>query len=135
MAEGGSDFQPKGSHLVCVKCLEDNPRNLDLTKFRCTAKDEHRGARNVQVWVWRKEGFLEMFPQKESRPPLRPSPKFITFPGKFKLCYGADRCRGRGCNHPHSIEEMEKWNLIKIQSRSQPNAGTLHKNDLIVIQL
>lgn len=115
MAEGGA-------YLVCVKCLEDNPKNFDhlIQSQQCFL---HQNARKVNVWQWEKEGILEIYPSVSQKPAVRSSPMFLKFPGNFKLCRNVSRPNGcysgEKCNHAHSVEEMEKWNAIKVASESR----------------
>ena len=100
----------RGSHLVCMRCLEDNPRESNLTRIQCANKKEHQGIKHVRVWWWNTEEILELYPP-ERAPPMRPSPARIRFLDKLVLCDGpgSRRCRGDGCTHPHSIREKEMW--------------------------
>ena len=110
--------------IVCIKCLEDNPRNFTLMTQICTSQHpSHSDSRQVRVWKWRKnrEGILEIYPSVHDKPAVRPRPMFLKFSGKFKLCRKAtsNGCRKRDCNYAHSVEEMERWNAIKAQNKSR----------------
>ena len=106
-------------YFVCLKCLEDNPRNFELTTRKCISQDAHLNSRSVRVWEWRHNGILEIYPSVNDKPVVRPQPMFLNFSGNFKLCHKAtsNGCRNRACNHAHSVEEMERWNAIKAQPR------------------
>ncbi len=112
---------------VCVKCLEENPRNLQLMQLQCINKGEHFKEKYVHVWIWKSEGILELYPRRQERPPVRSNPGFVQFYGKFRLCYGVydlpqSQClKPSNCNHAHSVEEMERWNE-KFKSESSMHA-------------
>lgn len=124
----------KGSHLVCVRCLENNPRNLSLLHHQCIDKVSHGEQNQARVWILQNEGTLELYPDMEERPTVRSKPIFLNFRGKFKLCYKATRyvveqCQlGEKCNHAHSVKELEIWNKLKFPTRCQlgPESGIYH---------
>lgn len=116
---------------VCVKCLEDNPRNFMLMTQICI--NQHPAhSHKVRVWKWQNnlEEILEIYPSVHDKPDIRPQPilMFLNFHGNFKLCHDAATsygCRlGDKCYHAHSVEEMERWNTLKAQSKSQQASQT-----------
>ena len=100
----------RGSHLVCVRCLEEKPRDSNLTRIQCANKEEHQGIKHFRVWWWSREEILELYPPGRA-PPIRPVPDRIRFLDRLVLCDGpgSRRCRGDACSHPHGVQEKELW--------------------------
>ena len=100
----------RGSHIVCVRCLEEKPRESNLTRIQCANKEEHQDIKHLRVWWWWRQGILELYPPGRA-PPIRPVPDRIRSLYKLVLCDGPGgrRCRGDACSYPHSVQEKELW--------------------------
>ena len=110
---------------VCLKCLEDNPRNGSLLRTICLDVERHRNFPKVQVWWWAEKNHLEVYDHETPGriPELRPMP-FSKFDGKFALC-DPSRCWGYKCKFAHSIEEREIWNAKKHKPKATKSSKSI----------
>ena len=111
---------------VCIRCLQDNPRDESLLKVACLDIAGHGRFPTVQVWWWAEKNHLELYEYRapERIPKIRPMP-YSKFDGKFSLC-DLSRCWGDGCKFAHSIEEREIWNAKKFRSKDVPSSKSLN---------
>ena len=107
---------------VCVRCLQDNPRNEQLLERSCLDITGHGRFPEVQVWWWAEMNHLELYDYRSPGriPKIRPIP-YANFDGKFSLC-DPSRCFGKRCKFAHSIEERETWNAEKSRPKDPPSS-------------
>ena len=127
MAERAASERPHRTGFVetkgvCIKCLEDDPRNKSLLNKSCLNENEHRQFPKTLVW-WRAEkGHLELYDSSMPGkiPKIRPVP-FVKYGRiKFALC-DPSRCWGHKCRFAHSVEEREIWNGTKFRHNDTPS--------------
>ena len=117
------------TNWVCIKCLEDNPRNKDILNKSCLDENGHRQCDKTQVW-WRAEkGHLELYDSSKpgNVPKIRPVPFTNHGRMKFALC-DPSRCWGYKCRFAHSVEEREIWNGTKFRHRDSPSKWWIFKS-------
>ena len=118
-----NQFQTQNSpkwKKVCIRCLQDNPRDKSLLKTPCFDVAGHGHLPRVQVWWWAEKSHLELYDYRAPGkiPRIRPMPR-PNFDGKFSLC-DPSRCWGDRCKFAHSIEEREIWNAKKFKPKLAP---------------
>ena len=113
---------PKSWKRVCIRCLQDNPRDESLLRKTCLDVDGHEHLPKIQVWWWAEKNHLELYDYRAPGriPKIRPMP-YSKFDGKFSLC-DPSRCRRDRCNYAHSIEEREIWNARKFRPKDSTNS-------------
>lgn len=114
---------------VCVRCLQDNPRNEQLLERSCLDVAGHGRFPKVKVWWWTEKNHLELYDASAPGriPKIRPMP-YSTFDGKFSLC-DPSRCFGEKCKFAHSIEEREIWNAKKFRPKDPRISKQHYIND------
>ena len=117
-SSGVGEINPKWKK-VCIRCLQDNPRDESLLKRPCLDVAGHGHLHRVQVWWWAEKNHLELYDYRAlgKIPRIRPTPP-SNFDGEFKLCDPSKRCWGARCKFAHSIEEREIWNAKKFKTKN-----------------